>query len=151
MYTCGQITRDYIVSNEYGDLISSYVPIYDSEGKELASASLVTAGENTVLSAVPERRSVKKNELIYLPLRYTDEKGILKPLARGEITLSVSGGKLLGFGNGCAYCEKGYLGNVADTYFGEAMAVIMPEGQSAVTVKADSKFGQACVSVDVTD
>lgn len=124
---------------------------YDSEGKELASASLVTAGENTVLSAVPERRSVKKNELIYLPLRYTDEKGILKPLARGEITLSVSGGKLLGFGNGCAYCEKGYLGNVADTYFGEAMAVIMPEGQSAVTVKADSKFGQACVSVDVTD
>ncbi len=25
-------TRDYIVSNEYGDLISSYVPIYNSEG-----------------------------------------------------------------------------------------------------------------------
>lgn len=36
MYTCGQITRDYIVSNEYGDLISSYVPIYDSEGKVVA-------------------------------------------------------------------------------------------------------------------
>ncbi|MBE5940115.1 MAG: methyl-accepting chemotaxis protein [Lachnospiraceae bacterium] len=26
-------TRDYIVSNEYGDLISSYVPIYNSSGK----------------------------------------------------------------------------------------------------------------------
>ena len=29
-------TRDYIVSNEYGDLISSYVPIYNSEGKVVA-------------------------------------------------------------------------------------------------------------------
>ncbi len=124
---------------------------YDSEGKELASASLVTAGEKTVLSAVPERRSVKKNELIYLPLRYTDEKGILKPLARGEITLSVSGGRLLGFGNGCAYCENGYLGNVSDTYFGEAMAVIMPDEKGKVTVNAESRFGQACVSVEVTD
>ena len=28
--------RDYIVSNEYGDLISSYVPIYDSEGNVTA-------------------------------------------------------------------------------------------------------------------
>jgi len=29
-------TRDYIVSNEYGDLISSYVPIYNSQGKIVA-------------------------------------------------------------------------------------------------------------------
>ncbi len=29
-------TRDYIVSNEYGDLISSYVPIYDSNNKIIA-------------------------------------------------------------------------------------------------------------------
>ena len=28
-----QYTRDYIVSNEYGDLISSYVPIYNSDGE----------------------------------------------------------------------------------------------------------------------
>ena len=29
-------TRDYIVSNEYGDLVSSYVPIYNSAGKVVA-------------------------------------------------------------------------------------------------------------------
>ena len=29
-------TRDYIVSNEYGNLISSYVPIYDSQGAIVA-------------------------------------------------------------------------------------------------------------------
>ena len=29
-------TRDYIVSNEYGDLISSYVPIYNGDGKIVA-------------------------------------------------------------------------------------------------------------------
>lgn len=28
--------REYVVSNEYGDLISSYVPIYDSEGNVVA-------------------------------------------------------------------------------------------------------------------
>ena len=29
-------TRDYVVSNEYGNLISSYVPIYDNDGKVVA-------------------------------------------------------------------------------------------------------------------
>jgi len=29
-------TRDYVVSNEYGNLISSYVPIYDNEGNVVA-------------------------------------------------------------------------------------------------------------------
>ena len=29
-------TRDYVVSNEYGNLISSYVPIYDNAGKVVA-------------------------------------------------------------------------------------------------------------------
>jgi len=31
-----EFTRDYIVSNEYGDLISSYVPIYDSKDNVVA-------------------------------------------------------------------------------------------------------------------
>ena len=30
--------REYIVSNEYGDLISSYVPIYDESGKVVAAS-----------------------------------------------------------------------------------------------------------------
>ena len=72
-------------------------------------------------------------------MKYTDENGIVKPLARGEIIVSVNGGKLRACGNACPYNEKGFLTDTTDTYFGEALAIIEPLGEVLVTAK--SPFG----------
>lgn len=107
---------------------------------KIASASLMTADEDTVLTISPEQESVKNDELLYVRLKYTDKNGIVKSLERGNISLSVEGGELLGLGNACPYNEIGYLSDTTDTYFGEALAVIKP-ADSAVKIKAVSKFG----------
>ena len=42
---------------------------------------------------------MQAGHLCYIRLRYTDEKGITKPLARGNIKVEVDGGTLVGLGN----------------------------------------------------
>ena len=76
-------------------------------------------------------------------MKYTDRNGIVKPLARGEIKVSVEGGVLLGTGNACAYYEGRYQTPVTDTYYGEAMAIIKPGMGDKVIVRAESKYGNA--------
>ncbi len=115
------------------------------DGKEICRTALSTAGDETVLRIEPENENPKKGGLLFVRLRYTDESGTTKPLARGEIELAVEGGKLLGFGNGCPYNERGYLENVSDTYYGEAFAVVRAEGD--VKIHATSAFGDAQATI----
>lgn len=115
---------------------------YDKAGKEICKTSLLTAGEETMLSIEPEAKQVKQGELLFVRLRYTDGKGNGKPLARGEIKLSVENGKLLGFGNGCPYNPRGYLTDTSDTYYGEALAVV-EAGEGTVILRATSQYGDA--------
>ncbi len=96
----------------------------DKNGKELVRHSLYTAEEKTVLSVLPEQPTVRAEELCFIRLRYTDEKGELKPLVRGKMSVKVTGGKLLALGNACPYNREGYCSNETDSYFGEALAVV---------------------------
>lgn len=120
--------------------------VYDESGKETARTSLNTAGEETELRLIPETATVKPGELLYVRLRYTDKDGTVKPLARGDIKVSVEGGKLLALGSACSFNDRGYLTDTTDTYCGEALAIIEPTGK--VTVKAESPYGNCETSVD---
>lgn len=125
---------------------------YDGQGNETARTSLVTAKKKTVLTLEPELKSVQcGKELCYVRMRYTDENGILKPMERGDITVKVENGTLLGFGSACPYYTKNYLGSVADTYYGEAMAVIRPDQAGTMTVTARSKYGSGTAQIAVTE
>ncbi len=91
---------------------------------ELASSSLVTAGEKTVLSVLPETTCARAGEVCFVRLRYTDVAGEVKPLMRGKISVRVSGGKLLALGSACPFQSQSYLRAETDTYYGEALAVV---------------------------
>lgn len=121
---------------------------YDKEGKEVCKTSLTTADEKTVLTLLPETESVKKNGLLYVRVQYADEKGVVKPLIRGDVKMSVAGGKLLGFGSACPYYERSYQSDTADTYFGEALAIILADGDK-VSLHAESPFGSADAEIPV--
>ena len=64
-------------------------------------------------------------------------------MARGLIHVSVKGGTLLGLGNGCPYNDTGYLTSSTDTYYGEALAIVRPDGSGPVQVAAESPLGSA--------
>lgn len=127
---------------------------YDKEGGELARNALETAGEETVLRAVPEQKSVRQGGLCFIRLKYTDKAGIVKPLERGVLHVNVSNGELLGLGNGCPYNETGYCENYTDTYFGEALAVVRaaeePGAKPLVVETSDGNLhGLAEIEVEI--
>ena len=111
---------------------------YDVGGKELSRSSLKTAGNETVLSVCPESGTVTPDGLCYVRLKFTDKAGIVKPLERGRIAVTVSGGKLLGLGHACPYNADGFAKSDTDTYYGEAMAIIKSGKQGTVGISAAS-------------
>ena len=122
---------------------------YDEEGKETGRCVLVTAGPDTRLSIKPEQAAVRAGHLSYLRLCYTDPDGIVKPLERGILKAEVTGGTLLGLGSGCPYYEQSYLGSEADTYYGEALAIVKAgaAGQMKVRVTDGRYSGTADVII----
>ncbi len=107
----------------------------DKNGNELSRGSLRTAGDETVISVLPEKPTAKAGEVCFVGLRYTDCNGTIKPLERGRIKVDVEGGELLALGHACPYNADGYVSDTTDTYYGAAMAVVRSLGGS-VSIKA---------------
>lgn len=122
---------------------------FDESGRKLSECSLRTAGDETKLSLEPEERKIGRDDLLYVRMKYTDENGTVKPLVRGDIKVMADGGKILGIGSACPYYERGYLGDTADTYYGEAMVILQPGDGKKIVVKAESRYGNAQTEVDV--
>lgn len=125
---------------------------YDKDKRVIAETSLQTAGQETKLTLEPELACLhREQDLCYVRLKYTDEKGQVKPLMRGDIQVQVEGGVLLGLGSACPFYTKSYLSDVTDTYYGEALAIIKPSEEKEIVVKADSPYGSATTRITVKD
>ncbi len=125
---------------------------YDEQNRVLAEKELKTAGSKTILTVKPEQECVcRETDLCYVRLQYTDEAGTVKPLKRGDIRIRVEGGRLLGFGSACPFYEKSYLSDTADTYYGEAMAIIKPLDAGEIRIFAESRHGKGSAVIQVKD
>ena len=122
---------------------------YNVAGKETGRCALTTAAAATELRAEPEETAVHPGQLCYIRLRYTDPAGILKPLAKDEIKVDVTGGKLLALGNACPFNLRGYLTEETTPYWGEAMAIVEAGSEGCVTLRAHSKTGDAETTVRI--
>ena len=122
---------------------------YDANGREISRNALTTAGEETMLRAVPEQETVQAGHLCYIRLQYTDRNGIVKPCERGILDVSVTGGKLVGLGSACPYYELDYRGSRADAYYGEALAIVEADTEGTMTLNVSDGKQIATVSVEV--
>lgn len=109
---------------------------YDAADHEIGRCKLQSAGGTTRLTLDAEEPTVKPGHLCYVRLRYTDENGITKPLARGSIQVQVRGGTLVGLGSACPFNKHSYLGSETDTYYGEALAIVRMGDSDAMTIAA---------------
>ena len=123
---------------------------FDDAGREIGQRSLKTAGEETVLLAEPEERSVRPGHLAFIRVRYADKEGIVKPTERGLLTVQADGGTLEAFGSACPFCTHSYKEPVSDTYYGEALAIVRAEKPGTIRLRVtDGKLStEACVTVD---
>ena len=109
---------------------------YDAADHEIGRCKLQSAGGTTRLTLDAEEPTVKPGHLCYIRLRYTDENGITKPLARGNIQVQVRGGTLVGLGSACPFNKHSYLDRETDTYYGEALAIVRMGDDDAMTIAA---------------
>lgn len=114
---------------------------YDAADHEMGRCKLQSAGGTTRLTLDAEEPAVKPGHLCYIRLRYTDENGITKPLARGSIQVQVRGGTLVGLGSACPFNKHSYLDSETDTYYGEALAIVrMGDGDAMTIAASDSEY-----------
>lgn len=111
---------------------------YD-QGLELGRMTLATAGAKRKILIQPELQNNK--ELIYVPISIVDENGQLVTDADVLMEISVEGGAtLVGFGSGNPKPLHPYFGNVTDTFYGQAMAILkktLTEEDVAVKIQAE--------------
>ena len=114
---------------------------YDAANHEMGRCKLQSAGGTTRLTLDAEEPTVKPGHLCYIRLRYTDENGITKPLARGNIQVQVRGGTLVGLGSACPFNKHSYLDSETDTYYGEALAIVrMGDGDAMTIAASDGEY-----------
>ena len=114
---------------------------YDAAGHEIGRCKLQSADGTTRLTLDAEEPTVKPGHLCYVRLRYTDENGITKPLARGNIQVQVRGGTLVGLGSACPFNKHSYLDSETDTYYGEALAIVrMGDGDAMTIAASDGEY-----------
>ena len=114
---------------------------YDAADHEIGRCKLQSAGGTTRLTLDAEEPTVKPGHLCYVRLRYTDENGITKPLARGNIQVQVRGGTLVGLGSACPFNKHSYLDNETDTYYGEALSIVrMGDGDAMTIAASDGEY-----------
>ena len=124
---------------------------YDASGKEMGRCALKTAEAETVLQAVPEETQVKPGHLCFIRLQYADAQGIVKPAERGLLDVTVEGGKLVGLGSACPFYELDYRGSKADTYYGEALAIVEAGSEGTVTLTATDGKLTASASISIVN
>ena len=114
---------------------------YDAADHEIGRCKLQSAGGTTRLTLDAEELTVKPGHLCYIRLRYTDENGITKPLARGNVQVQVRGGTLVGLGSACPFNKHSYLDSETDTYYGEALAIArMGDGDAMTIAASDGEY-----------
>lgn len=114
----------------------------DVQGKVISKHSLITAGEETVLTAIPEKTVLRagSQELCYLAIEFTDKAGNLKPYIEQRVDIEVEGTvSLAGFGSALCKTNEVFHGNHHDSCRGRCLAVLRAgdvPGKGTVTIKS---------------
>lgn len=118
----------------------------DENGTVIAKSTLVTGDAETVLSVKPEKANVETDEVIYVPIEFTDKNGELKPYMEQRVELSVENGKLLGFGSALYKTDEVFDKSYHNTYRGRALAVVQATGQGTIKITVSSAGVESSVA-----
>ncbi len=111
---------------------------YDKAGNEISKNILRSASEKLGIRLLPEEKILKFGELAYVAVDIVGDNGEIESNRDMTVSLSVSGGELLGFGSANPKTEESYLGGSFTTYYGRALAVIRAGDNDKLTVFAKS-------------
>lgn len=116
---------------------------YNSKGEIVERVSRTTASEpkNIILNADRSVIKPNDNDLSYITVEVSDEKGILNPIADNEIIFEVSGGGFIaGVDNGSPISMERFKDSHRKLFNGKALLIIQTDGsEEPIVIKALSE------------
>lgn len=106
---------------------------FSADGKETGRRSLSPATGKLTLRLTKED---SLSDIHYIPVEIVGENGVVESNADRLLKVSVTGGKLLGFGSANPCHEESYHTGEFTSYYGRALAVVKANKACKVTVSA---------------
>ncbi|RHP34332.1 glycoside hydrolase family 2 TIM barrel-domain containing protein [Lachnotalea sp. AF33-28] len=125
---------------------------YDENGACIGRTVLETAGKDIRLSIRPEEKTVKADadEIVYVPVCVTDEKGTLRMMTDKKIQVTVEGpGRLLALGSARPETEELFSDPSYTSWHGAVLAVIRCSGEPGEITVTASADGCGSVSAKI--
>ena len=121
---------------------------YDARGVEVGR-NLLRSAKDAKLSVLPEKKEVKKGEIVYVPVVFADNAGNVEANTDKLVKVSVENGELLAFGSADPCTEEDIHAGEYTTYYGRALAIVLAtgEGELKVAAEAGTEKAEALVTV----
>jgi beta-galactosidase len=110
-------------------------------GKEVARATLRTAGKVDKIVLVPDRKSIGLawDEVSHIEVRLVDANGTVVPIASDLVKFEVSGpGKILAVDSGSVVSTEPFQAMERKAYQGRCLAIVRATGKGAFTLTASA-------------
>ena len=137
------------VPYEAGELLAI---AYDETGAELGRDVLCSAGEETVLTILPEDTSIRADgeDLAYIAIHVTDQNGVRKMLNDVKINVQVEGaGVLEAVGSAQPETEERFDSDSYTSYYGRMIAIVRSTGTAGAIHVTASANGMNSVAAEI--
>ncbi len=108
-------------------------------GKKAAQDVVRTTGAPYALRVTPYKDTVSRGEAAVINVDVVDENGLVVPTADNVITFEVSGGKLLGTGNGDPADHESEKKPVRRAFCGKCQAIVKASDENLIEISAFSE------------
>lgn len=126
--------------------------IASTDGKEVASDTLRTAGKAVKIELVPDRKSLGTgfDDVSNIEVRLLDENGTLVPNAENPLTFSVKGpGRIIAVDSGNVVSIEPFQSTGRKAYQGRALAIVRATGSGTISLTVSAE-GLVSASVEIT-
>lgn len=120
---------------------------YDATGREVSRSFLESAKGKTAICAVPEAKTARTGEVVYVKVAIVGENGVVESNADRKLTVTVEGGELLGFGSANPRTEERFDAGTYTTYYGAALAAVRVNGNTTVMVSDGKETAKAVIAL----
>lgn len=121
--------------------------LYDADGNRLSECSLHSSDGKLGIRLSEESKDNTTGDIIFIPVDICGENGVTEGNADERITVTVSGGELLGFGSANPRTEESFTSGVYTTYYGRALAVIRKTGEETVVTARGETLAEVSVKL----
>jgi beta-galactosidase len=125
-----------------------------TDGREVASDLVRTAGKPVRIELVPDRKQIGTtfDDVSNIEIRLVDENGTLVPKAENSVKFSLAGpGKIIGVDSGNVMSTERFQASERKTYQGRALAIVRATATGKITFTAEAEgIGSATLEISAT-